>query len=206
MREIKERDHSGKSKLVGLLLPTLVFCLVVKTALVGFYFYHGLGSISWPPLAQAANDTKSTTPAGKAFGKENEGLTELLKKKEEQLLLKEQELQQKEAELQLLEKEVSAKLAEVATLQEKLADELEDFQRKVKEREEALKNSRIKYLVDVYKAMEPAKAVQLLDKLDDDITLQIITRMKGRVAAQILANMEPKRAARISKRLSESDQ
>jgi flagellar motility protein MotE (MotC chaperone) len=170
---------------------------------VGFYIYYGLDGVFKPSLAQAASGDGSISelqhPSPTA---ETAVLTELLAKKEQQLQLKEEELKQKEAELLLLKQEVSAKLAELTTLQKKVANDFEEM----KKRELAQQNNRIKKLGEMYKAMEPARAAKLMEKLDEHIAVQIMAKMRGSAAGEILASMELNRAAQISKRLSESDQ
>ena len=185
-----------------LLVPTLVLCLIVKTALVGFHISYRLEKLSWPSLAQAADDdnivSETTTPPAT----EAKVLTELLDKKEQQLRLKEEELKQKESELLLLKQEVTAKLSELAALQEKVADDIGEMQN----REEVQQNNRIKKLGDMYKAMEPSRAAKLMERLDEHIAVQIIAKMRGRAAGEILSSMDLDKAAQISKRLSEADQ
>ena len=202
MKRPKGRENSDRGKSTGILVPMLVLCLVVKTVLVGFYIYHGLDEISWPPLAQAASADSPTSETQKPPADETMALTELFEKKEQQLHVKEKELEQKEAELLLLKQEVSAKIAELVALQEKVANDFDEL----KKREEAQQDKRIKQLGEMYKAMEPARAARLMEKLDERIAVQIMAKMRGRAAGQILASMEPNKAAKISKRLSESDQ
>jgi flagellar motility protein MotE (MotC chaperone) len=198
-----KRDKGSKNSDKGrLLVPTLILCLIVKTALVGFYISYGLEKLSWPSLAQAADDDNTVSEVQTPPASETQVLTELLNKKEQQLRLKEEELKQKEDELLLLKQEVSAKLNELAALQEKVADDIGEMQK----REEVQKNNRIKKLGEMYKAMEPARAAKLMERLDEHIAVQIIGKMRGRAAGEILSSMELDKAAQISKRLSEADQ
>jgi flagellar motility protein MotE (MotC chaperone) len=202
MKTSKGRKNSGKGKLTGLLVPMLVLCLVVKTLLVSFYLYQRLEKISWPSLAQAASDDNTISELQTPPAAETIGLTELFAKKEQQLRLKEEELKQKEAGLLLLKQEVSAKLAELTALQQKVADDLDELKR----REKAQQDNRIKKLGEMYKAMEPARAAKLMERLDEHIAVKIIAKMRGRAAGEILAGMELNKAAQISRRLSESSQ
>ena len=202
MKRPKGKKNSGKGRLTGLLVPTLVLCLVFKTLLVSFYVYHRLEKISWPALAQAAGDGNTISELQTPPAAETTGLTELLDKKEQQLRFKEKELKQKEEELLLLKQEVSAKLAELATLQQKVANDFDEMKR----REKTQQDNRIKKLGEMYKAMEPARAAKLMERLDEHIAVKIMAKMRGRAAGEILAGMELNKAAQISKRLSESSQ
>ena len=200
---MKRPKRAGNFDKGRLLVPALVLCLVVKAVLMGCYIYCGLDRVSWPSLAQAAGgDSTVAEPQLPSPTAETTVLTELLAKKEQQLRLKEEELKQREAELLLLKQEVSAKLAELTALQEKVANNFEEM----KKRELAQQDSRIKKLGEMYKAMEPARAAKLMEKLDEQIAVQIMAKMRGSAAGEILASMDLNRAAQISKRLSESDQ
>jgi len=202
MKRPEGKKNSGKGKLTGLLVPTLVLCLVVKTLLVSFHIYHRSEKISWPSLAQAAGDDNTISELQSTPAAETTGLTDLLDKKEQQLRFKEEELKQKEAELLLLKQEVSAKLAELAALQQKVANDFDEM----KKREKAQQDNRIKKLGEMYKAMEPDRAAKLMERLDEHVAVKIIAKMRGRAAGEILAGMELNKAAQISKRLSESSQ
>ncbi len=57
-------------------------------------------------------------------------------------------------------------------------------------------------LAKMYEAMKPDAAATILQSLDIEITLAILSRMKERQAARVLSLMDPGRAAQISTRLS----
>ncbi|HPF33938.1 MAG TPA: hypothetical protein P5571_06115 [Candidatus Krumholzibacteria bacterium] len=57
-------------------------------------------------------------------------------------------------------------------------------------------------LAKLYEAMKPAKAAPILETLDPDTVLEILTRMKSRQAAKVLAAMNPALASEISHRMS----
>ena len=57
-------------------------------------------------------------------------------------------------------------------------------------------------LAKLYEAMKPAKAAPILETLDPDTVLEILSRMKARQAAKMLAAMNPALASEISHRMS----
>lgn len=57
-------------------------------------------------------------------------------------------------------------------------------------------------LAKVYESMKPAKAAPILETLDPDTVLEILSRMKERQAAKMLAAMNPVLASEISHRMS----
>lgn len=103
-------------------------------------------------------------------------------------------LAEKEALLKALQKDIEDKLAR-----------LEEIQRNIeafKKEQERLKNEKIDSLVKIYGSMKPKEASKLLEKLDDDLVVSIISRMTTDQAAKIIANMDVKKAAEISQKLS----
>jgi len=185
-----------RPKLASLALPLLLCCLGAKA----FFLYDHLHTrhrrLSWVLPAQAADAGKAEAEGGKIV------LTrELLEKKDRQLRHKATELKKREEELQLLEKEIQAKFAQLEALQKKVASDLAELERQKKE----LQDSRIQQLAAALKAMEPAKAAKLLERLDEATVLHLIVALRGRAAGQILALMDPEKAARISQRLVQAE-
>ena len=182
MRKKSEKMPQSSARSPRLLPTILVVCFVLKAILAGVYLYYKSGSFPWPPPAHATNSGKVSTGGAQLQILEPPELANLLAKKEQQLLKKEEERKQREQELLVLKQEVSSKLEELQELQEKIEKDLEELQ----SRKGSVKDKRIKHLAEVYKAMEPARAARLMEKLDEHIVVQIISRMRGRAAGQIL--------------------
>jgi len=66
----------------------------------------------------------------------------------------------------------------------------------------AEREASISRLAKVYSAMKPAKAAPILETLDPQTVLEIVTRMKERQAAKVLAAMNSALASEISRRMS----
>ena len=94
-----------------------------------------------------------------------------------------------------------AKIEELNELQTRLTL----FAKDLADREEALKDSKITHLVALYSSMEPARAAVIMDRLNMDTIVRILSNMKGKVAGQILAAMDPGKGATISERLSKME-
>lgn len=109
---------------------------------------------------------------------------------------KERMLAEKEALLKALQKDIEDKLAKLEEIQKNI----EAF----KKEQERLKNEKIDSLVKIYGSMKPKEASKLLEKLDDDLVVSIISRMTTDQAAKIIANMDVKKAAEISQKLSKT--
>jgi flagellar motility protein MotE (MotC chaperone) len=113
---------------------------------------------------------------------------------EQELKEKERALNEKEALLKALQKDIEGKLARLEEIQKNI----EAFRKE----QERLKNEKIDSLVKIYGTMKPKEASKLLEKLDDDLVVNIISRMTTEQAAKIIANMDVKKAAEISQKLS----
>ena len=100
-----------------------------------------------------------------------------------------------------LEQEIETKMAELSELQERLTA----LAKGLAEREKALQDSKMDHLVDLYSAMEPAKAAAIMDKLKMETVILILRHMKGKSAGQILGMMDPEKGASISEELSRMD-
>ena len=110
-----------------------------------------------------------------------------LKKKEEELVIKEQALRN-------LEEKVMADL-------KKIEDAIAKSRAELGLRNEVVEKNMVS-LVKVYSAMKPANAASLLSSLDEDVSVQILSRMKHKTAGQILGRMNPKVAKNISEKLA----
>jgi flagellar motility protein MotE (MotC chaperone) len=108
---------------------------------------------------------------------------------------KQKELQRKEKELKELEKRIDKKLAR----QKELKQELENILDKAK----SVQQGKIKHLVNVYSNMQPEQAANVLETLDQDIAVKILSGMRGRTAGEILSFVEADKAARLSEQLTD---
>ncbi len=121
---------------------------------------------------------------------------ELLKsfeKKREELAKKENEIKLKEEQLNMIQQSIQQKLNELAAIKS-------DIEKLITLRKD-LEEKSINHLVKVYSTMPPAEAAAQIEKLDRDITIQILSRMKGKSAAKILSNINPATAVRISEQI-----
>ena len=122
----------------------------------------------------------------------------MLRKKEQELKEREERVSKQEKDLAPLQNEIDAKLEELNTLQTRLTV----FAKQLAEREKALNDAKMKHLVSLYSAMEPARAAVIMQQLNMDTVVRILANMKGKSAGKIVAMMEPGKGATISERLS----
>jgi flagellar motility protein MotE (MotC chaperone) len=117
-------------------------------------------------------------------------------------------VEQEKAELQkqkqdLFEQQNRVKMVqdELEKTRTELAAERVKLEKLVLQSDE-LDKKRIKQLAKVYGAMRPDEAARILETLDDDLCMNILSAMgDDRQKAKILAVLSPEKASRISKRI-----
>ena len=112
--------------------------------------------------------------------------TKELKKREEAIALKEQQLKD-------LEKKIKTDL-------KKIEESIRKGQNLIGLSEQ-LNQENLVNLVKIYSSMPPANAALLIGALDSRIVIPLISRMKSKIAAQILSQMDPKAVKVISEKL-----
>lgn len=111
-------------------------------------------------------------------------------------------VKKKEEELVPLKKDIEEKLGELNDLQARLTT----YAKTLADREEALKNSKMAHLVELYTAMEPTKAAAIMEKLKMETAVLILRHMKGKAAGQIIALMKPETGAQVVEKPSRMDE
>jgi len=138
-----------------------------------------------PPVIidqEKINDTIAQTPEILLLSIQNE--RELISQQKEQLSVRMAEIALAEEKL-MIEKEA---LNELKTMLEGILQKVEESQTADLER-----------LVNFYQNMKPKDAARIMDDLDIEVTILVMTTMKPRDAAPIMAKMTSVRARAISK-------
>jgi flagellar motility protein MotE (MotC chaperone) len=138
-------------------------------------------------VGKSADDTNSASQQQDDPGIISEKWAEIREKK--------QALARKEEELRQLEKTLDDKLAESRQIQGDI--------RKMLDEADVLKDKKIKHLIDVYSNMKAKQAALVLESLEEDIAVKILSGMRGRKAGEILSYVAPKKAALLSERLTD---
>ncbi|WP_462325518.1 MotE family protein [Desulfoplanes sp.] len=213
---------SASPKRIPRLFKALIAVGLLKLALLGYY---GAGHWLLPnaPLtdhsrvtnvqvAEAAPAKSQDQPPGDAAAepeKDKEGTPDAsnkdadpavddhgaLAQKWAEIREKKQELAQREKELRRLEKSLDAKLAKEKQIQTSI--------RKMLDEANVLKDKKIKHLIDVYSNMKAKQAALVLESLEEEIAVKILSGMRGRKAGEILSYVIPKKAALLSERLTD---
>jgi len=176
----------------------LVFLIVGKLLISGVYLHLSPFLHPFDNVVLAEEEKQAKAPD---LSEENRKMAEMLRKKEQELKDREALLAKREQELLPLKKEIDQKLEDLNEIQTQLTL----FAKQLAEREEALNSAKIGHLVSLYSAMDPAKAAQIMDKLNLDTVVLILSKMRGKIAGQILAALETEKGALISEKLSKPD-
>ena len=111
---------------------------------------------------------------------------------------KEKEITVREALLSAAERELDQKLRELNSIR----TEIETAMKKQSEEEQA----RILSLVKIYEGMKPKDAASIMNTLDIDVLMVILTKMSERKSSSILAEMNPERARTVTTMMADQRQ
>jgi len=121
-------------------------------------------------------------------------MIENIEKKSRELKLREEELRIKELKIKAIEARVDKDLKKIEKELSQSKQQLEDQDKKNKKNVEAL--------IKVYSSMKPGEAANLIEAIDDDLALKIVSGMKGKIAGKVLSKLNVEVAKRISETLA----
>lgn len=129
-----------------------------------------------------------------------------LARREALLATKEEALSNLETELAQRLSALEASRSEIETMtrrNEATLIEMKALREQQKKEDDVQADARIQHLVIAYKGMKADQAGMLINSMDDDVAVAILSAMPGRNAGLILANVSPEKAARLTKAISE---
>lgn len=159
--------------------------LATVAIVVGFATTFGLLVMQWPRVlsAQPTPQTGRITPP-----RDWDFWTLAIQELSEELRLERAAVAARQADLDALASRVAAERAEILATQEQIAEiqkEIQDTVITLLETE--LPN--LRSLSRSYSAMRPAQAVQILEKMNDDMVVKILSLMKPDTVGSILGAM-----------------
>ena len=116
-----------------------------------------------------------------------------LKEREENVRLQEENLKIESEKLAAVKKEIEDKLTKLVKMQLEVEAKLTALNNST--------DSQFKNLVKVYSAMSTSKAAPLLNKMEDEIVVQILRAMKADLVSKIIPKLDPDKAVSVSKKL-----
>lgn len=208
----------------------ILVCLGLKLALVGLVlmslsgdfrpFNVAVALAADQAPAQAPAQTPGQAPSASAPAASQDSTSPegyramqlVLERRKLQLDDREQALKEREEALKSVEKETRERVARLSDqLQELIRQKEALLQREVGlmaerqkqlEAQKTVEDARIGHLAKAYGAMRPESAGQLVNSLDDDVAVRILSVMNSRAAGQIMSYVTPDKAAKLTKKLA----
>ena len=116
-----------------------------------------------------------------------------IRKREVDLALREQRVAERERSVVELEEMIESRSLELDRIRQEIEDRIAEWTSQGQDR--------VAQLASVYSSMPPAKAGELLGRLDLDLAVSVLRGMKKKSSAGVLAAMKPDRALLVSRRL-----
>ena len=114
---------------------------------------------------------------------------------------KNRELKKREEELRIKQTRLEALEAKVRKDLDKIEKNISESKKQMGIQDEKTKEN-VEALIKVYSSMKPEEAANLVEAIDEGLALQIISGMKSKIAGQVLSNLDVKVAKRISENLA----
>ena len=177
----------------------LAFLIIVKIVLGSIFIYQAGMSPYFGDADAFAAEQKNDVDEAEMKDEKNEI-------KAEQTIDLEFLIQQK-AEFEKEEKRIAKKKAELLAIQDDINTKIVTLTkirgdiRAEKAKEKAAEEQRFKHLIKVYSAMKPQNAADLIEKLDIDLAIKLLSKMKGDDVGKILSFVKIDKAAKISEGL-----
>ena len=120
-----------------------------------------------------------------------------LRNKQEALGEREREIEERERRLLVLRKEIAGHLDDLKNLRRALEAQIADFEVQVSDQ----RTQELRRWVEIYAAMQPQQAAEVLAGVDEDLGVQILSRMDAKKAGKILDAMDSERRIELAVQL-----
>lgn len=140
------------------------------------------------------SEAAPTSEPSSQWTKEEIALFRKLATRKTELDRREEQLSKLEEDLQRQRVEVDKRLQELSGLREKIAQQL-------KERVEQ-DQTRVDKLVQVYSSMKPQSAAKVVETINEDLAVEVLTKMKQKNAAEILNLLPADKSQRLSEKFA----
>ena len=181
--------------------PTVTYVIFLAIAMKAtLSLLEMTGVLAAAPVEAAITPTTTTTEstkprtAGEPFSREEVQILTSLDTRRAELEERRARLDAREQELNQRDSEFVTKVAQLKELTGKLKGDREQAEKR--------QNTQLDQLANVYNAMNPNEAAQLLEQLDSQIALSLVEHMSEKRIGQILPLMSPARALAITRMLS----
>jgi flagellar motility protein MotE (MotC chaperone) len=129
-----------------------------------------------------------------AISPETFRMIEIIENKNREIKKKEEELRLKEVRLEALEAKI---LKDLKKIEKSISESKEQMGA-----QDAKTKANVNSLIKVYSSMKPEEAASLVEAIDEELALSIVSGMKSKIAGQVLSKLDVKVAKRISEKLA----
>jgi flagellar motility protein MotE (MotC chaperone) len=132
---------------------------------------------------------------------------EVIQREREKMIRERNKLENERRHLETVKKEIDQKIARLTKIQTTVENKIkkqESLIAQYKAMQESTMDNQFKHLLKIYTSMRSKKSAMLIDKLDVDIAIRLLSKMKGEKVGQILSYVPPEKAAALSEQLAKS--
>lgn len=193
--EFRTAARSSLNRGQHMAIALVAVCLCIRVALSAMSAL-GIGTVESAQASNPAAEQGLFRTIGDEIkvSREEVRLLTSLDARRAELEERNRQLDEREADLKKRDSEFVVRMAEIRELTDKLKVD--------RERNDKKRENQLGQLANVYGSMNPQEAATLIEKLDSQIALALISRMPEKRIGQILALMSPERALSITRMLS----
>lgn len=144
------------------------------------------------PAAEGAEKGKAEAPAAKELSATDLDHLSKLTERSKELDAREQEITRQEGELAKMKVDLESRLKELEQMRAKISEMLAE---RVK-----VDDTKLETLVQTYSNMKAPQAAKVLESMDEDLAVEILSRMKKKNAADIMNLLKPDKAQVFSEK------
>ncbi len=173
--------------------------LILAKVLLGSVLIY---QVKADPLGLEGHAIASELPENSEVKTEDRGTTakkqdfdlDFLLRKQTDLQRQEEELAKTKVELMAIQEEINKKIESLTLLRNEIRTQMNQ--------KKSMENAKLRHLIKAYSAMKPQKAATLIEKLDINFAVELLSKMKGDSVGSILTFVEVGKAAKISEGLA----
>lgn len=159
---------------------------------------------SAPVDSQAKPEGSKTAKDIIAAEMQESPMAESMAKKEADLRKREEALKKEEERLAQVKKELTEEMARLSAVRNDIEKMLTDNRAALGMADEA-QEKKLKQLAKILESMSPEQVAPVMEKLELNLALSVISRMKPKQAAKVMAAINPELSAQISRKMGKAE-
>jgi|SRR5699024_9213693 len=188
---VKENKKKKLNPFLFFIFAVVIPLIIVGVITVVILSIAGFDTFGW------MKEKGSTMPVVSSFvmSKEDEEIENKLGKANETIELQKEEMNELTNEIASMEGIIDELEMEIKRLENRTVDDENDNEN------DAEINDEVKQASASFRKMDPEKAATIIQNLDKNMAVQILSKLSGDVRGNILAEMEPKNAAELTEEM-----